>query len=81
MLFTSDYDLRDLQRQSGRMPKGMVLSEEQKRAESMEADREMREHQRWRQFAWLLFIAPIWASILIAVVQWLATKWIASHTP
>lgn len=77
MLFTSDEDLRQMQRASARIPKGMRLSPEQQRVEAIEADRELREHRRLREFAWLLFIAPIWASILIWLVQFLATVWFA----
>lgn len=77
VLFASDENIRQMQRASARIPKGMTLSPEQQRIESIEADREMREHRRLREFAWLLFIAPIWASILIWLVQFLATIWFA----
>lgn len=76
MLFTSDSDLRQQQRESARAAsyRGMVLSDEERRRESMEADRELREHQRWREFAWLLFIAPILIALLTALAQWAVLK-------
>lgn len=79
MLFASDFVLCDTQRTSARIPTGMKLSPEEQRRESMEADREMREHQRWRQFAWLLFVAPILAGVFVALAQWLVMKFMAAR--
>lgn len=77
MLFASDDDLRRAQIASARIPKGAVLSLEEQRREAMEADRELREHRRWREFAWLLFIAPIWAGLIIGAAQFIIAKLLA----
>lgn len=77
MLFTSDEDLRRQQKLEATVPRGMELGDVDKRRERLEAERELREHQRWREFAWLLFIAPIWAALLLALMQWLVAKWLA----
>ena len=71
MLFTSDENLRRMQQNAGRIPKGVELSAAEKRHESMEADREMREHQRVRELAFLLIVVPLIVGVVLAVVPWL----------
>lgn len=75
MLFTSDEGLRELQRKAvrdaARTTNTRDVSPEEQRREAIEADRELREHQRWRQFAFLLFIAPIIVWLVMAIASWI----------
>ena len=74
MLFDSDEQLRALQRAAARGVKGapsIPLSPEEQRREVMEAEREMREHQRWRQFAFLLIIVPCLVALAIGIGLWI----------
>lgn len=68
-LFSSDDDLRQAQR-AARAAKGATLTAEELRREAFDDAREIREHTRWRQFAFLLFVAPVIASILTGIVFW-----------
>ena len=75
MLFTSDADLIRLQQEAKRLPNGVpeMPIPDQLRVRVDDA-RELREHQRWREFAWLLFIAPIWMALLISLLGWIARR-------
>ncbi|MGH7623657.1 MAG: hypothetical protein ACREMU_15045 [Gemmatimonadaceae bacterium] len=60
-----------MQRRAARVPKGTTLSVEQERRESMEHERELREHRRWRQFAVLLFVVPAIISLVFSVTTYI----------
>ena len=74
MLFTSDEELVRRQQQAKRFPKGLEMSVDSQLRTQVEDSRELREHQRWREFAWLLFVAPIWMAFLLWGVEWLIRK-------
>jgi hypothetical protein len=70
LLFSSDDQLRQLQR-AARANKGVTISPEDQRREAIEDARELREHARWRQFAILLFVTPIIVSVATGIAFWI----------
>lgn len=58
MLFATDEELRQLQTQAGRLKRGETLDPSTARREAIDDARELRAHQRSREFAWLLFVLP-----------------------
>ena len=69
-LFTTDQDLRAAQRDAARRAREMPPDE---RREHIENEREVREHGRWRHFAYLLFILPALLPVVYGIVRWLVT--------
>lgn len=74
MLFTGDDDLKRMQADAGRWTPRVNLSAEQARYEHIENEREMRNHRRLREFAFLLFILPPLIGIVSIVAQWIAAS-------
>ena len=74
LLFSSDDQVKQLQR-AARANKGanksVAISPEEQRREAIEDARELREHARWRQFAFLLFIMPAIVSVATGIVFWI----------
>ncbi len=70
LLFSGDDDLRQLQR-AARANKGVTVSPEEQRRDAIEDARELREHARWRQFAFLLFVAPVLVSLVTGIAFWI----------
>lgn len=68
MLFASDDDLRNEQRRAVANRKDQVSPAEARR-EAIEDARELRAHARARQFAYLLFVAPVLMAIAVAVAE------------
>ena len=78
LLFTSDDQLRQLQR-AARANKGVTISAEEQRREAIEDARELREHARWRQFAFLLFVVPAIMSLATGIVFWFVINAVLSR--
>ncbi|MGH7617922.1 MAG: hypothetical protein ACREPM_11885 [Gemmatimonadaceae bacterium] len=73
LLFSNDDHLKQLQR-AARSNKGAAPSPEDQRREAIEDARELREHARWRQFAFLLFIAPLLMSAATGIAFWIVAN-------
>lgn len=54
MLFASDEVLTQMQQKAKRFPKGVEMPVADQLRTQIDDYRELREHQRWRDFAWLL---------------------------
>lgn len=82
MLFTSDEHLLRLQQDAKRLPKGVpeMPVADQLRVRVDDA-RELREHQRWREFAMLLFVWPFVFALLYQVLAWLVRIWLGARAP
>lgn len=77
MLFTSDEDLVQLQQKSKRMPKGVELPVAEQLRAQIEDSRELREHQRWREFAMLLFVWPVLFALLYELILWIVRRFVS----
>lgn len=73
LLFSGDDHLRQLQR-AARANKGVTISPEEQRRDAIEDARELREHARWRQFAFFLFVAPILVSLATGIAFWIVVN-------
>jgi ferric-dicitrate binding protein FerR (iron transport regulator) len=78
LLFSSDDHVRQLQR-AARATKGVTPSPEEQRREAIDDARELREHARWRQFAFLLFVAPIIVSVATGIAFWIVIDVVISR--
>lgn len=74
MLFASDDDLLERQRRQERAPSGLEIPVTDLRREAIEKARELRAHQRWREFAFLLLVAPVLFAVFDLIVRSLVPR-------
>lgn len=74
MLFASDDELLQPQRRLERVPRGLEIPAADLRREAIENARELRAHQRWREFAFLLLVAPVLFAVFDLIVRSLVPR-------
>jgi hypothetical protein len=77
LIFWSDARLERDQRQRVHWGKGIVPTPEDERRAAEDA-RELREHARWRGFAYLLFVVPLAVGVTAGFVAWILEQWKAA---